>query len=140
MNQEVKYKKLYDKGKVISQEFGSSVYSLCSSEKCFIAPGERILLKTSLEIEIPENHFGLIFSKKELYIKMGLYVFQELILPKKKELHLAVMNVNIPKSVFMMSDKERFLGERSKIDIRAGDRIADMIIMPIVDFVVKDVS
>ena len=61
-----------------------------------------------------------------------MHVFQDIILPKeKKELLIMVTNGNIPKSPYMMSDNERFLGERTRIDVYVGDKIANMILSPI---------
>lgn len=141
MNPQVEYKRLYDKAKNLTEEYKNSVYAISSSERCYVFPGERKLIKTFLEISIPENYFGIILSRKDSYIKNGLYVFQELILPNtRKELQLAVMNVNIPKGPIMMSDNERFFGEKTKIDIYIGDRIANMILIPITEYSVKDVT
>ena len=135
MNQEIKFKSLHDKGKKPSQEYEDALYSISSGERCYLFPGERKAIKTFIEIEIPKGHFGIILPRKESYIRNGLYAFQELILPQdKKELLLMVTNVNIPKSPFMMTDNERFLGERSKIDIYVGDKIANIILIPITSF------
>ena len=83
----------------------------------------------------------MVQSKKDLYIKNGLYVFSEILLPSdKKELQLAVMNVNIPKGPIMMSDHERFFGEKTKIDIYIGDRIALLLVFPITKYLIKDIT
>lgn len=141
MNPQVEYKRLYDKAKSLTEEYNNSLYAISSAERCYISPGERKFIKTFLEISIPEGYFGLILSRKDAYIKNGLYAFQELILPStKKELQLAVMNVSIPKGPIMMSDNERFFGEKTKIDIYIGDRIANMILIPMIQYSIKDIT
>lgn len=130
--QTIKYSSLYSKGKVPSNEFGESIYSISSAERCYIYPGERKPIKTFIEIEIPENFFGLIIPRKESYIRYGISAFQDVLFPNdKKELQVIVTNVNIPKTPFNMSDNERFFGEKSKVDIYIGDKIANLILIPI---------
>jgi len=141
MTPEIKFKRLYDKAKKLTEEHDEFIYSISSAERCYVPPGERKLIKTFLEIDIPEGYFGLVQSKKDLYIKNGLYVFSEILLPSdKKELQLAVMNVNIPKGPIMMSDHERFFGEKTKIDIYIGDIIALLLIFPITKYSIKDIT
>jgi dUTPase len=138
MSQEVKFKSVHNKGKKPTSEYKNALYSISSGERCYIHPGERKFIQTFIEIEIPEGYFGLIVPRKESFNRSGLYAFQEIIIPQeKKELLLMVTNVNIPKSPFMMTDNERFLGERSKIDIYIGDKIANMILSPIHSFTFK---
>jgi dUTPase len=140
MNPEVKFKRLFDKAQNINEEYKSFIYSISSAERCYVAPGERKKIKTFLEINIPSGFFGLIQPRKDEYLRIGLNVFPEVLYPEdKKELQLVVTNVNIPKSPFFMSDKERFLGDKSKIDIYIGDKICNFIILPITEFNVKEV-
>lgn len=139
MSQIVKFNSLHSKGVKPVEEYKNFIYSISSGERCYVLPGERKPIKTFIEVEIPEGYFGIILPRRENYIRNGLYPFQEIILPQdKKELLLMVTNVNIPKSPFMMSDNERFLGERSKIDIYIGDKIANMILSPIIKFSFED--
>jgi len=138
MSQEVKFKSIHNKGKKPTSEYKNALYSISSGERCYIYPGERKFIKTFIEVEVPEGYFGLIVPRKENYNRNGLYAFQEIIMPQeKKELLLMVTNVNIPKSPFMMTDSERFLGERAKIDIYIGDKIANIILSPIHSFTFK---
>lgn len=140
MNPEVKFKKIYDKAKNPTEEYKTSIYSIASAERCYILPGERKLIKTFLEIHIPEDYIGLIVARKDQYIKLGLYPFPEILLPSdKKELQLVITNVNIPKGPIMMSDHERFFGEKTKIDIYLGDKIANFILIPSVEFLTKEI-
>ena len=139
MSQIVKFNSLHSKGMKPVEEYKNSIYSISSGERCYVMPGERKPIKTFIEVQIPEGYFGIILPRRDNYIRNGLYPFQEIILPQdKKELLLMVTNVNIPKSPFMMSDNERFLGERSKIDIYIGDKIANMILSPMIKFSFED--
>jgi dUTPase len=139
MSQIVKFNSLHSKGVKPVEEYKNSIYSIFSGERCYVMPGERKPIKTFIEVQIPEGYFGIILPRRDNYIRNGLYPFQEIILPQdKKELLLMVTNVNIPKSPFMMSDNERFLGERSKIDIYIGDKIANMILSPMIKFSFED--
>ena len=140
MNPEVNFKRLYDKSKYPFDEYDQKIYSIASAERCYIIPGERKLIKTFLEIHIPEGYAGLITARKDQYIKLGLYPFPEVLLPtERKELQLAVMNVNIPKGPIMMTDHERFFGEKSKIDVYIGDKIANMILLPLTSYAIKEI-
>ena len=135
MNPKIAFTSLHSKGMKPTNEYKNAVYSISSGERCYVLPGERKFIKTFIEVEIPEGYFGIIYPRKENYIRNGLYPFQEIIFPQeKKELLLMVTNVNIPKGPLMMTDNERFLGERSKIDIYIGDKIANIILSPITSF------
>lgn len=126
-----KYKRLYDKAKTPTQE-AEFIYAISSAERCFVSPGERRVIKTFLEIEIQSEYFGLLLPRRELYIKQGLNSLPEIILPnEKKELQLVVTNVNIPKAPYMMSDQERVFGEKSRAEVYIGDKIANIILLPI---------
>jgi len=140
MNPEVKFKRLFDKSKNPFNEYDESIYSIASAERCYIFPGERKSIKTFLEIHIPEGYLGLIVPRKDSYMKFGLHPFQEIILPTdRKELQLIVTNVNIPKGPIMMTDHERFFGEKTKIDIYIGDKIANLILIPITKFSMREI-
>lgn len=140
MNPEVKFKRLFDKAKNPTDEYNQTIYSISSAERCYVFPGERKTIKTFLEISIPENYMGLVCPRKESYIKNGLHPFSEIILPSdKKELQLVVTNVNIPKGPIMMSDHERFFGEKTKIDIYLGDKIANLILIPMIKYDIKEI-
>ena len=50
---------------------GSDLYA-CIDEKLDIKPGETILVKTGLAMEIPEGYAGLIYARSGLATKRGL--------------------------------------------------------------------
>jgi len=132
---QLKVNYLFNKGKKPFNENKGQLYTIHSGEKLSLRPGERKLVKTFLEIEAPEGYYCQVVSIKDLYVKNGLYIYPEVILPSKKiELQLTAVNINIPKSPYMMTDNERFLGEKSKIDIYAGDRIANILLVKSIIF------
>lgn len=125
----VNYQKTLDKAKNLSVD-SESIIEIYSAERATILPGERIFLKTFLNIQISKDFIGLILPLKELYIRYGIDIYNDIIIEERKDLQLILTNVNIPKGIFMISDKERFFGERSKYNIFIGDKIAKMIILP----------
>lgn len=133
------YKKTIDKNQSISQEI-ENVFSLVSAERISIFPGERKKIKTFIEIKIPEGFYGHIFPINEKIHKQGLYVFPDFIQPNiYKEIEILTWNINIPKSPLFMSDKERFLGDKNKIDVFIGDKIAFFSMIPITHFQIEEV-
>ena len=50
---------------------GSDLYA-CIDEPVTIAPGETVLIKTGLAMEIPEGYAGLIYARSGLASKRGL--------------------------------------------------------------------
>lgn len=141
MNNKVLYKKIVDKNQILSEEIEDSVYSLCSAERVSIFPGERKSIKTFLEIKIPSGYYGYIFPIKEKIIKQGFYIFPEFLDTNKfQEIVLLSWNMNIPKSPLFMNDKERFFGDKNKLDIFIGDKIAYLSIVPTITFKVEELK
>ena len=50
---------------------GSDLYA-CIDEPVVIAPGETVMIKTGLAMEIPEGYAGLIYARSGLATKRGL--------------------------------------------------------------------
>jgi len=128
--QEIKYKILHSKGRLPTEEVDSTLYSLHSGERCVILPNERKIINCFLELEIPQGFLGYIFTSKDLYLKNGITICNEIIFPGKKELQLILTNANMAKAKIMMSDYEKIVGEKGKIDIYIGDKIANFILIP----------
>ena len=53
---------------------GDAGADLCSIEAVSIAPGERVLVKTGIAIQIPNGFVGLVHPRSGLAIKQGLTV------------------------------------------------------------------
>jgi dUTPase len=126
------YKKIFTRAKDPSDADSQFIYDLSSAERTTISAGERKNIKTSLSVQIPEGYFGMILSKKDLYFKSGVTVFPEILTHGQfKEVSIIMTNINNPKEFFMRTDKERFFGERTKLDIFIGDKIAQIVVLPI---------
>lgn len=140
MNPVIQYKKNIDKNQILSEEISNTVYGISSSERVTILPGERKNVRTFLEFKIPSGYYGYIFPIKEKISKQGLYTIPDFINSDKfMELNLLVWNINVPKSPLMMNDKERFLGDKNRIDIFIGDKIAYFSLVPAFNFEIKEI-
>lgn len=126
---QVNYTKILDKAKNL-QLNSEGLIEIHSAERMSILPGERHFLRTFLNIKISEDFIGLILPKKDLYIKYGINVLNDIIVGERNDLQLIITNINIPKGILMISDKERFFGEKTKHNIFIGDKIADLLILP----------
>jgi len=125
------YKKIFLRAKDPTEKSNKFIYDLSSSEKTVIHPGERKAVQTSLLTFLPEGYFGIILPKKDLYIKYGINVLNDIIEDNnERELVLHLHNTNFPKDIFSKSDHERFFGEKTKFEISVGDKIAQIIILP----------
>jgi len=129
----LQYKKILDKAKnpQLNQD---GLIDLYSAERVAIYPGERIFIRTFLDIHISDQYFGILLSNKDLYYRYGIQVYNDIISGEKNDLQLLLTNVNIPKGILMSSDKEKLFGERTKYDIFIGDKIGHMLILPKVNF------
>ena len=84
------------------------------SEKYEIMPGERILIKTGVKIEIPKGYWGNIRDRSGLALKHGLHVLAGVIDENYRgEIGVVMLN----------------LGKKSYV-IEKDERIAQMIISP----------
>jgi len=93
-------------------------------ENYIIKPGERILVKTGIKVEIPNGYWGNIRDKSGLALEHGLHHFAGVIDETYRgEIGVIVMNLG-----------------KNKYTIRKNERIAQMIITPctLVDIVEED--
>ena len=71
----VKIKKISELAKIptYGTEFsaGADIYALLD-EAVTIAPNETVMIKTGLQMEIPENYVGLIYPRSGISVKRGL--------------------------------------------------------------------
>ena len=54
------------------QAAGADLYALVEGGSLTIAPGETVLVRTGLSVEIPEGYVGLIYARSGLATKKGL--------------------------------------------------------------------
>ena len=132
-------KKVIDKARKIEFNQKDNSYDIFSAERISLLPGDKIELKVFIDIEIPDGYIGLIFPRRDLYIKYNILVLPEIIENKIKNLHLIVKNDTIPKVAFMMSDKEKIFGSKNKYDIFIGDKIAKLVLIKGENFNIKEI-
>ena len=87
-----------------------------SADEYEIEPSERILVKTGIEVEIPQGHFGSIRDRSGLAMKNGLHCLAGVI-DETYRGEIGVVIVNLGKNPYT---------------IRKNDRIAQMVIQPYV--------
>lgn len=119
MTVNVNIKKLNDKATVptLGSEYaaGSDLYA-CIDEAVTIAPGETVLIKTGLAMEIPVGYAGLIYARSGLASKRGLA-------PANK---VGVVDSDYRGEVMVA------LHNHSKVDavVEPNERIAQLVVTP----------
>jgi len=91
---------------------GDAGFDLSSVEDYSLNPGDKIIVKTGLQMEIPENYFGNIRNRSGLAAKYGIHVLAGVIDSHYRG-EIGVVLINLGKALY---------------NITKGDRIAQMII------------
>ena len=123
----VKFKKLTDKA--VKPTFGtefSAGADLYSTEKVVIGVGETKLIKTGLAVEIPVGYVGLIYARSGLATKRGLA-------PANK---VGVIDSDYRGEIMVGVINQK----REAYTIEPGERIAQMVIMPVSMMPVEEVT
>lgn len=72
----VKIKKLDDRAQIptYGSEFsaGADLYAIIDGGEVEVTPGETVLIRTGIALEIPEEYVGLVFARSGLGTKRGL--------------------------------------------------------------------
>lgn len=129
MTTEVKIKKLNDNAVIptYGTEFsaGADLYA-CMEESVSLAPGETVLIKTGLSMEIPAGYAGLIYARSGLASKKGLA-------PANK---VGVVDADYRGEIMVALHNH----SNTTAVVEPGERIAQMVITPFLtaDFVVVD--
>lgn len=94
---------------------GADLYSI---EKVAIEPGQRVLVKTGISIQIPDGYVGLVHPRSGLAIKQGLTV------------------INTPGTIDAGYRGEVMVGlinldSQTAVDIEVGTRIAQIVIQQV---------
>mgnify|MGYP001561332102 CR=1 FL=1 len=98
---------------------GDAGLDLYGIENISIAPGESCVIRTGIALEIPEGHVGMIADRSSL-AKKGLKTVGGIIdSGYRGEIQILVWNL-APKGVLDQT-----------IKLRAGDRVAQLLILPI---------
>ena len=92
-----------------------------------VAPGERALIRTGLAVAIPEGHAGLVLPRSGLASRRGLTLANApglIDAGYRGEITIAVVN----------------LDPGEKVDIRRGDRIAQLLVVPFTEVEAVEVT
>jgi dUTP pyrophosphatase len=96
---------------------GDAGLDLAANADLVVGPGERAMVPTGLAVAVPEGHAGLVLPRSGLASRRGLTLANApgLIDPGYRgEITIAVVN----------------LDPAEKVDIRRGDRIAQLLVVP----------
>ena len=96
---------------------GDAGLDLAANSDVTVAPGERALIPTGLAVAIPEGHAGLVLPRSGLASRHGLTLSNApglIDAGYRGEVTIAVVN----------------LDPREAVEIRRGDRIAQLVVVP----------
>ena len=125
---EIKYQKLSDFAICPSKNTKADAgYDLYSTEPALIRPMERRLISTGISIEIPEGYYGRIAPRSGLAVRKGLDVMAGVIDSGYRG-EIKVLLVNLNSDSTKGTAYENFFGSFGKVEIKQGDRIAQIVI------------
>ena len=127
---EIKYSKLHPEGKEPFRANESDAgYDLFSTEYVTIEPFQRKLVSTGINVEIPQDFYGRIAPRSGLACKKGIDVMAGIIdSGYRGEVKVLLINLNFEGYNLQPNAFEAMFGSANKIEIRPGDRIAQLII------------
>lgn len=106
---------------------GDAGYDLCSCEDVILEPFERKLIGTGLAVEIPYGYAGFVLPRSGLALKQGLSIVNAPgLIDSNYRGELGVIAIN--------------LDAHKGIEIKAGDRVAQLVIMKVEDVDFKEVE
>ena len=127
---EIKYSKLIDTAQVPFRANESDAgYDLFSTEYVTIEPFQRKLVATGISVEIPPGFYGRIAPRSGLACKKGIDVMAGVIdSGYRGEVKVLLISFNFEGYNLKPNAYEAMFGSSNKIDIKPGDRIAQLII------------
>lgn len=107
---------------------GSAGYDLCAclAKDFTIQPGDLVVIPTGLAVEIPEGYAGMIYTRSGLGVKHGVHVSNGVGVidsDYRGEIHVGLCN-----------------SSRVPYTVTPGERIAQLIIMPVVTPEIEEVA
>ena len=125
----VKFVKLNNLAIVPSrQKTGDAGYDLYATESVKIKPMSRALVSTGLSIEVPQGYYARIAPHSGLAVKNGIDVLAGVVDSSYRgEVKVVLMNLSIDLAS-MMGLTPNIAGSNFDFNIKAGDRIAQLII------------
>ena len=130
----IRFKKLSSSAiKPENQHSGDAGFDIFSDVRITINPMERVVVSTGICVEIPEGYYGRVAPRSGLAVKNGIDVLAGVVDSNYRgELGVVLINLNLPISLFNKSKRnaaiENMFGQKNKVDINPGDRIAQLII------------
>jgi len=127
---EIKFSKLIPEGKEPFRANNSDAgYDLFSTDYITIEPFQRKLVSTGINVEIPQGFYGRIAPRSGLACKKGIDVMAGVIdSGYRGEVKVLLINLNFEGYNLMPGIYETMFGSANKIEIKPGDRIAQLII------------
>ena len=127
---EIKYSLLKAEGKEPFRANDSDAgYDLCSTEYVTLEPFQRRLISTGINVEIPEGFYGRIAPRSGLACKKGIDVMAGVIdSGYRGEVKVLLINLNFEGYNLKPNAFEAMFGSGNRIEIKPGDRIAQLII------------
>lgn len=134
----LKVKKLYKDAKLPtkahSNDGGFDLYSLFNHR---LESGETTKIETGIAVEIPPGHCGFIVDRSSLGSK-GVHRHAGLIDESYRgQILVCLNNTNLPDFYFVEGDIEV---DENTYEIKAGDKIAQMLILPVPTVEVEEVT
>ena len=126
----IKYSKLHPDGKEPFRANDSDAgYDLFSTEYATLEPFQRKLISTGINIEIPEGFYGRVAPRSGLACKKGIDVMAGVIdSGYRGEIKVLLINLNFEGYNLQPNAFEAMFGSANRIEIKPGDRIAQLII------------
>jgi len=127
---EIKYSTLHPEGKEPFRANESDAgYDLFSTEYSVVEPFQRKLISTGINVEIPQGFYGRIAPRSGLACKKGIDVMAGVIdSGYRGEVKVLLINLNFEGYNLQPNAFETMFGSANKIEIKPGDRIAQLII------------
>ena len=127
---DIKYSRLNPEAKQPFQANESDAgYDLFSTEYITIEPFQRKLVSTGISIEIPQGFYGRIAPRSGLACKKGIDVMAGVIdSGYRGEIKVLLINFNLEGYNIKQSAFESIFGSFNRVEIKPGDRIAQLII------------
>ena len=127
---EIRYSKLHPHAKEPFRANTSDAgYDLFSTDYVTLEPFQRKLISTGINIEIPEGFYGRIAPRSGLACKKGIDVMAGVIdSGYRGEVKVLLINFNFEGYNLKPNAFEAMFGSANKIEIKPGDRIAQLII------------
>tara|TARA_R110000824_G_scaffold55069_19_gene151807 strand:+ start:9858 stop:10331 length:474 start_codon:yes stop_codon:yes gene_type:complete len=127
---EINYSKLCKEAREPFQANESDAgYDLFSTQYITLEPFQRKLVSTGISVEIPQGFYGRIAPRSGLACKSGIDVMAGVIdSGYRGEIKVLLINFNFEGYNLEPTTFEAMFGSANKLDIKPGDRIAQLII------------